>query len=102
MKCEWKHCVETGDLRCPHCRRHSREDVESVCNPQPIITNGELRLGQKCIHIGQQNGLSQCKSCRGSVRIKTFDCSIHEKCTLQKKLDDIVCCSTCNDYQELS
>jgi len=54
-----------------------------------------------CAHLGDAISTEVCDSCQGLVRIKTFACAIHGRCTLGKKLEGIACCGngTCEDYQ---
>jgi hypothetical protein len=51
-----------------------------------------------CKHLGEQNGEETCATCHGNVRIKTFECGVHGRCTLGKKLDGIACCP-CQQYE---
>lgn len=52
-----------------------------------------------CVNLGKESGkVISCPSCKGSVRIKLFDCQIHGVCTLRKQLDGIACCVGCADY----
>lgn len=51
-----------------------------------------------CIYRGEEAGLSSCASCNGSVKIKTFGCSKHGKCSLEKDVGERVC-KKCPDRQ---
>ena len=75
----------------------------SVCNkPCPFLNKPDLPsrpAKQPCIHFGEQNGLIDCSTCQGTVKLKTFACAVHETCTLGKRLDGIACCAGCDDYE---
>lgn len=62
------------------------------------------KLRSPCVHIGEPTGESiKCGPCGGNVQIKTLICSIHNQCTIAKKLDGISCCAICTEYEaELS
>ena len=51
-----------------------------------------------CVHLGKENGRIECPACRGTVKIKTFACDVHGKCTLGKSLDDVACCVGCDEF----
>lgn len=64
---------------------------------------------RSCIHLGDYTGDTElCSSCRGSVRIKLYSCSVHGQCTLDKQVQGKACCngfrgpdgfhSPCPDY----
>jgi hypothetical protein len=47
-----------------------------------------------CVFLGEQTGLRDCKTCRGSVRVKVFACSHprHQETTLSD-------CAVCPDFK---
>jgi hypothetical protein len=47
-----------------------------------------------CRHLGEETGLRECPSCRGSVRIKVFACRhpAHHETTLAE-------CAACTDHE---
>lgn len=46
--------------------------------------------------------LVECASCGGSVKIKTFACSLYGECTLGKQIDGLKCCDVCGDFSGAS
>ncbi len=73
----------------------------SLClKPCPFLDKPDLIIRKgNCVHFGEQNGLIDCQSCQGTVKLKTFACAVHETCTLGKRLDGIACCAGCDDYR---
>lgn len=55
-----------------------------------------------CQHLGGANGETACPSCRGSVRLKTFGCSVHGTCTLHKAAGGLACCAQCPSYSPVA
>ena len=54
----------------------------------------------KCEHFGAYtNKLEICPSCRGKVKVKIFDCTIHGECTFTKHIPNIACCKSCKEFQ---
>lgn len=51
-----------------------------------------------CQHLLREAGLVECPSCSGAVRLKTFGCQLHGRCTLGKQVDGLSCCATCHDF----
>ncbi len=65
--------------------------------PNPSSVPGHL---VKCKYRGDENGAKLCTSCRGSVKIKTFECSVFGECTLYKDTGDgKAVCYSCKEYQ---
>lgn len=98
MRCTYKATGQTRDekpeLECVRCghRRYTNTPPEKCArecsNPH----------SDPCAHLGDKIGTEPCESCRGTVRIKVFECALHGKATLGKKLDKIACCANCPDY----
>jgi hypothetical protein len=58
-----------------------------------------LREKQGCKHLGTPTGeLVSCEMCRGRVQLKVMTCTLHEKCTVGRKIANLQCCKTCDDY----
>jgi len=57
------------------------------------------KITEPCANLGDQLSTEQCDSCQGTVKIKTFACAVHGRCTLGKKLPEIACCQGCGDYR---
>lgn len=55
-----------------------------------------------CVYRGEATGETVgCKTCRGSVKVKLFACSVHETCTLGKRVTGHGCCdSRCAERKE--
>jgi hypothetical protein len=92
---------------CAHPRHHSalnlvtaelcvicplwREPPPATFRPVPLVMP---KPRGTCAHLGEQTGLRDCPSCRGSVRVKLFACShpLHVETTLAE-------CATCPDFE---
>lgn len=58
---------------------------------------------QPCFHLGLDTGETLlCPSCQGAVKVKLFNCSLHQKCSLVKPVGETKCCKTCTDYKEVN
>lgn len=60
-----------------------------------------------CLHLGKATGeVAACGTCPGSTRLKVFACSIHGRCTVERKIPFIAGCNAntaglgCQDYKE--
>ena len=54
-----------------------------------------------CVHRGPELFRKACKSCSGRVQIAVFSCSVHDRCTVVKKVDAaITSCLECGEYKE--
>lgn len=52
----------------------------------------------ECVHRGEQVDTKDCKTCGGNVKVKEFDCNLHDTtCTIAKKMGDSLVCQSCND-----
>lgn len=81
------------------CRR--RQDYfEQFENGQSILQQVKRRFQPRelCQHRGEAVDEVECPSCRGTVKLKVFDCARHERCTLAKPIDGIGCCSNCTEF----
>ena len=89
--------ASVGDCVCLNCGfRTLDERLNRDCGT-PFVSQSNVY--ELCIHIGEENGRINCPTCRGSVKVKTFDCAVHERCTLGKALEDVACCAGCSDYR---
>jgi hypothetical protein len=52
-----------------------------------------------CINLLNLFESKKCNSCNGNVKIKVFNCIIHDKCTINKEITNIVCCKNCPSYK---
>jgi len=81
------------------CRR--RQDYfEMFENGQSILQRPKINNSPQvaCQHRKEVVGEMECPTCRGSVQIKLFSCSIHQQCTVAKPMKELACCLTCEDY----
>lgn len=64
------------------------------------LVGGRIRQSPAidCVYRGKQIGFAHCPSCRGSVRLKVFECDVHGACTVGRSVPGIRCCSECDDY----
>ena len=51
-----------------------------------------------CAHRGESTRAVECESCRGSVKVKVFECAQHGECTIKKRVCDIKVCYECVDF----
>jgi hypothetical protein len=56
------------------------------------------RIKMPCRHKGKQLRTAECPGCRGTVRVKVFDCAIHDECILAGDANGQAVCMTCPDY----
>jgi hypothetical protein len=70
-----------------------------VFNPIKEISTPLNDVSIPCIHRGKQTRLQLCATCNGRVQVRVFACSIHQECTMVKRVDNLAVCQTCKDYQ---
>lgn len=67
-----------------------------------IVRKVPVSETMNCIHRSQEFNPEWCRPCKRSIKV--FECDIHDKCTLGKKLVGISCCNdkgnVCPDYSE--
>lgn len=98
-QCEFVYTDEPGVYRCRRCDFKTRKlnwPPEKVHKQCTVPETPERKL--PCIHRGERLGEETCETCEGNVRIKTFSCPLHLRCTTMKKLPGITCCKHCQDY----
>jgi hypothetical protein len=91
---------------CAHPRHHSTGNLVTpeMCHacplwreaPPPTFRTVPVSIARPrgpCTHLGEQIGLRECRSCRGSVRVKVFACRhpLHGETTLSA-------CETCCEF----
>lgn len=54
-----------------------------------------------CTHLGDEVDRVKCESCKGLVLVKVFQCMIHGKCTIAKKLPGVDARCPCSDYNPM-
>lgn len=99
--CQRDHALSPDT--CVLCRKYTTDpDFRALMNsPEVAAAVGgrkTLRAG-KCRHLGEQAGEVQCGKCGNGVRLKMYACAVHGKCTLGKKLDGVMCCATCPQWE---
>lgn len=52
-----------------------------------------------CRHRGDKWRLVECKTCKGRVQLKVFDCDVFGECTVGTKNNQIACCNSCDRYE---
>ncbi len=92
--------LHEGD-RCSRCgyvlsRDYTGERVIRNCTDPP--THRDLTRSTDCRHRGETIRTKDCKGCRGNVRVKVFECTIHNECSLAKAVG-VVVCVRCDDYE---
>ena len=101
--------TEDGTCTCrtPNCPTHDlvsdglmrpvpcREGEIIVCG---YCANEAVKRGP-CKHLGEYlNRTKECVACRGTVKIKLFECAIHKICSINKPVG-FHCCP-CPQYEE--
>ncbi len=66
--------------------------------------NGVVKESRKpCLHLGPELAPIVCKTCSGSVKIKTFACGspdvLASACTIAKPQPGLACCAKCPSYK---
>jgi len=71
----------------------AKKNLMSLC-PKPKRPRRIPAYARPCLYLGGQLGERDCKSCKGSVRLKVFACSHqrHDDTTIRD-------CKTCADYE---
>lgn len=89
-----------------HHRADYREfwSSQREASPKSQSHPGESRQAvppesRKCVHRGEQASEVECRTCGGSVRIKVFECSVFEKCTVGRQVESIACCASCERFE---
>jgi hypothetical protein len=52
-----------------------------------------------CVHRRAALREEPCPTCRGSIRLKVFVCTLHGQCTVGWPLTGLAWCATCVDYE---
>lgn len=86
--------VEPGILRCHVCGYE--EATEWLPHQRHRPCGPEAKKPTGCRHRSAPNGLMECPGCRGSVKVKVFDCGLlGVRCALSSKLPGVVDCGGC-------
>jgi SAM-dependent methyltransferase len=68
--------------------------------PRPERPATPTKKNLPCANLGGPTGeLVECKTCKGTVRLKVLECSARGKCTIEKPVDGVACCRTCTPEQ---
>jgi hypothetical protein len=99
--CERHQCTKTEHLHSL-CRR--RPDYfrlwEQGRGPgQSARRRGKAAPAFPCRRLGEALRAQECPTCCGTVKIKIFQCELHDECTLAHALAEAACCRTCGDYE---
>jgi hypothetical protein len=100
---------ESAVFFCAHPDLHAKDNVvtEGICQACPYwqqpppptfrdFTPGPPPKPRRlCLHLGEQIGLRECPTCRGTVRVKVFACA--HPAHLETTLRD---CTRCPDHQD--
>ena len=96
---------ESGICECPNpvCRSHDK-NLRVPCYAGEVIDCGfcsnDKEARGPCKHLGEYlNRTKECVACRGTVKIKLFECAIHKICSINKPVG-WHCCHSCGDYEE--
>ncbi len=121
MSTSWQRFPETKEAICNYCgfRTTYAVDfpghVEHECDPakHPAITVRQgLQIGRSwrpeaathlsldqrlaCIHRGSELRQEPCSTCRIATRVKIFACGIHRECQLDRKIEQVKSCRSCD------
>jgi hypothetical protein len=51
-----------------------------------------------CLYMGEFTGdVVECQTCSGSVKLKVFNCAVHGRCTVGRRVAGTQCCANCLD-----
>ena len=56
------------------------------------------RRSEPCQFRGPEVDRVPCQSCKGTVKLKVFQCGLHGRCTINRKAGDDQCCARCGDF----
>lgn len=77
------------------CRMCGHRSTSSVNNLRSFPTLNQVVRDRPCFHLGKKTGETECRSCRGNVRLKSFQCHHpHREETTVKE------CETCHLYDQ--
>ncbi len=111
-ECHSRRVIEDNSRQsfCAHPRVHARNQLVTaemcrICElrkqppPEsfrPFPPRRGSPTGQPCFYLGEQTGLTECHTCRGSVKLKTYQCrhALHGETTLRD-------CERCADFEPL-
>ncbi len=96
MDCAFIPFGSVGRWTCPRCNVPT--PLGRIYEKPPRRTCSIIAAIETCVARRKTIGFQLCETCNGNVRIKTFACDIHGKCTLKKQLPGIACCATCKDF----
>jgi len=97
-----RHCIDRHPFlvpsTCAVCRGFVPQHEWGVSHEPSAVRARSL----PCIHLGEATGEAVlCQTCSGSVKIKTFACSIHGTCTMGKRVPDVPgCCDSSCEQRE--
>ncbi len=97
---ERKHIGCTGKEDCPICPKLLLPKYAALRDM--LVTGSKstkvpTTLNAQCVHLGTATGnLVSCKSCKGNVQLKEYNCAVHGTCTLGSK-SNIAGCRGCDD-----
>jgi hypothetical protein len=79
---------------------HNDARYTSLWTPQPGETPppGRRANTARCIHKGNLRRTVSCETCKGSVKVKVFDCDELGECTVQKQISGIALCLACDRH----
>jgi len=102
--CERHQCDKRRDLfeccqRLPaHFAAWERGEMRFLCRKSP----DQPERKSPCRHLGEERRQSACQTCRGSVRIKVFECEQLGECVLGRAVEDLTSCLICSQYEPVA
>ena len=67
-----------------------------------MLASLALAPSSPCTHRGESEKSVACESCCGSVKVKVFQCDLHEECTIKKRAGELKTCLGCVDHESPS
>lgn len=102
--CERHQCRKLA-LAFQYCQRlpayfeaWERGELRELCLP----STQQSERAAACRHLGPELRQVACETCRGSVRLKVFACSLHGECVLGRAPKGLSTCVLCEQYDPSS
>lgn len=68
--------------------------VDRDCGNPPRVENRSSGEKMECVNLGEYTGETEhCQSCRGTVLVKVYACSVYGRCTMGKPVNGLACCN---------
>jgi hypothetical protein len=82
-------------------------DLDASAIFRQILAERPARVWQpsksfkNCVHRGAETRRIECKSCKGTVKLKVFACAVHGECMMNRSTKGVKQCAGCADATEV-